>query len=106
MLVSETAWEFNRTCERERYCEFTWIKYGYDAMLVQLWTCIINTQMRKTGINKFQNFTEFYLILLNFTHFMDLETVLLWTTKQLTRDLADKCNKDQLKKYPPEDSLM
>jgi hypothetical protein len=62
--------------------------------------------MRKTGINKIQNFTEFYWILLNFTNFMDLETVLLWMTKQLTRGLADKCNKDQLKKYPPEDGLI
>jgi hypothetical protein len=37
---------------------------------------------------------------------MDLETVLLWTTKQLTCGLADKRNKDQLKKYPPEDGLI
>jgi hypothetical protein len=62
--------------------------------------------MRKTGINKIQNFTEFYWILLNFTNFMDLETILLWMTKQLTCGLADKCNKDQLKKYPPEDGLV
>jgi hypothetical protein len=62
--------------------------------------------MRKTGINMIQNFTEFYLISSNFTNFMDLETVLLWTTKQLTCRLADKCNKDQLKKYPPEDGLI
>jgi hypothetical protein len=47
-----------------------------------------------------QNFTEFYWI------FMDLEIVLLWTTKKLTYGLADKCNKDQLKKYPPEDGLI
>jgi hypothetical protein len=62
--------------------------------------------MRRTGINMIQNFTEFYWILSNFTNFMDLETVLLWMTKQLTCGLADKCNKDQLKKYPPEDGLM
>jgi hypothetical protein len=31
---------------------------------------------------------------------------LLWTTKQLTCGLADKCNNDQLKKYPPEDGLI
>jgi hypothetical protein len=36
---------------------------------------------------------------------MDLETVLLWMTKQLTCGLADKCNKDQLN-YPPEDGLI
>jgi hypothetical protein len=62
--------------------------------------------MRKTGIIVIQNFTKFYWILPNFTNFMDLETVLLWTTKQLTCGLADKCNKDQLKKYPPEDGLI
>jgi hypothetical protein len=62
--------------------------------------------MRNTGINMIQNFTEFYWILLNFTNFMDLETVLLWMTKQLTCGLADKCNKDQFKKYPPEDGLI
>jgi hypothetical protein len=38
--------------------------------------------MRKTRINMIQIFTEFYRILSNFTNFMDLETVLLWTTKQ------------------------
>jgi hypothetical protein len=52
--------------------------------------------MRKTGINMVQNFTEFYWILSNVTNFMDLETVLLWTTQQLTCGLADKFNKDQL----------
>jgi hypothetical protein len=62
--------------------------------------------MRKTGINMIQNFTEFYWILPNFTNFMDLETVLLWMTKQLTCGLADKCNKDQLKEYTPEDGLV
>jgi hypothetical protein len=62
--------------------------------------------MRKTGINKIQNFTEFYWILLNITNVMDLEAVLLWMTKQRTCGLADKCNKDQLKKYPPEDGLI
>jgi hypothetical protein len=31
--------------------------------------------MRTTGINLIQNFTEFYLILTNFTNFMDLQTV-------------------------------
>jgi hypothetical protein len=56
--------------------------------------------MRKTGVGIIQNFTELYRILSNFMNFMDLETVLLWTTKQLTCGLVDKCNKDQLKKYP------
>jgi hypothetical protein len=62
--------------------------------------------MRKTRVIMIQNFTEFYWILANFTNFMDLETVLLWTTVQLACSLADKCNKDQLKKYPPEDGLI
>jgi hypothetical protein len=62
--------------------------------------------MRKTRINMIRNFREFYWILSNFTNFMDLETVLLWTTKQLTCGLADRCNKDQLKKYPPEDGVI
>jgi hypothetical protein len=63
-------------------------------------------QMRKTEINMIQNFTEFYWIISNFTNFMDFETVLLWTTKQLTCGLADKCNKDQLKECQPEDGLI
>jgi hypothetical protein len=37
---------------------------------------------------------------------MYLETILLWMTKQLTCGLVDKCNKDQIKKYPPEDGLI
>jgi hypothetical protein len=61
--------------------------------------------MRKTRI-MIQNFMEFYWILANFTNFMDLEAVLLWTTVQHASSLVDKCNKDQLKKYPPEDGLI
>jgi hypothetical protein len=53
--------------------------------------------MRKTRIIMIQNIMEFYWILANFTNFMDLETILLWTTVQLACSLADKCNKDQLK---------
>jgi hypothetical protein len=52
---------------------------------------------------------EFYGILLNFIQFYEfygLPDSLLWTTKQLTCVLADKCNKDQLKKYLPEDGLI
>jgi hypothetical protein len=56
-----------------------------------------NTEMRTTRIIMTQNFMEFYWILANFTHFMDLETILLWTTVQLACSLVDKWNKDQLK---------
>jgi hypothetical protein len=31
--------------------------------------------MRNTGINMIQNFTEFYVIVSNFTNFMDHQTV-------------------------------
>jgi hypothetical protein len=34
------------------------------------------------------------------------KTVLLQTTVQLACSLVDKCNKDHLKKYPPEDGLI
>jgi hypothetical protein len=43
---------------------------------------------------------------IKFYELYGLPDSLLWTTKQLTCGLADKCNKDQLKKYPPEDSLI
>jgi hypothetical protein len=55
--------------------------------------------MRNTGINMIQNVTEFY-------EFYRPPDSLLWTTKQITCGLVDKCNKDQLKKYPPEDGLI
>jgi hypothetical protein len=56
-----------------------------------------------------QYFMEFYWSLanvINFTNFMDLETVLLWTTLQLAYSLVDKWNEDQLKNYPREDGLI
>jgi hypothetical protein len=52
---------------------------------------------------------EFYGILLNFSKFYEFygpTTVLLRMTVQLACSLVDKCNKDQLKKYPPEDGLI
>jgi hypothetical protein len=55
--------------------------------------------MCNTGINMIQNFIKFY-------EFYGPPDSLLWTTKQLTCGLADKCNKDQLKKYPPEEGLI
>jgi hypothetical protein len=55
--------------------------------------------MRKTGINMIQNFIKFY-------EFYGPPDSLLWTTNQLTCGLAAKFNKDQLKKYQPEDCLI
>jgi hypothetical protein len=37
---------------------------------------------------------------------MDCQTVCYERQRKLACGLADKCNKDQLKKYPPEDGLI
>jgi hypothetical protein len=53
-----------------------------------------------------QLFIKFSLNFITFYEFHGPRYSFVMNDKQLTCSLADKCNKDQLKTYPPEDDLI